>query len=441
MPTTEFWPVTLFGVTFTEADFDGNAYVNGLPKALHYMVMHAAALYVGTSATALTISGGGKSLITQPGKPWLPGSPLRVSSVANPTAAWMDGVVTGYNGDTGALDFTVLGSAGGGSFASWNINAGGGGYAISGSLGIAQGGTGGATAGAARTNLGLGSSAVINAADPAALTSQPNLVVTLDNQGKYPPFDGSRITSIAANSVGGLDLANINYRDQRNRARIPGAALATGAQVGQLELMNSGTGAAAVAFIREGAYSAHFGLDVDNAFSTQGLSAGAGGYTPLKAGNVKSYGIFQIGDTGSSFGPANGTFGSADVIGSKGTYAGFRFVDVDRHLSVKQDIQGVFTGAGAAQWYFQNGTLTVGSVPVARIPDLATATVGFANTAGSAPANGGTANQATFATGNTSSSIDARLAAIETFGFNNNGGTLSFFLGGVRRSISPSALF
>jgi microcystin-dependent protein len=160
MPGPRYWPVVLNGVEYTETDFDGTNYVTGLPAALHDMVLHAASLWTATSATAVTIGSGAKSFSTQPGKPWLPGSPMRISSAQNPVTHWMDAVVTSYNADTGALSVFVVGSAGSGSLSSWNINAGGGGYAIEGVLPLSQGGTGSPDAQSALNNLGAASRSI-----------------------------------------------------------------------------------------------------------------------------------------------------------------------------------------------------------------------------------------------------------------------------------------
>ena len=54
------------------------------------------------------------------------------------------------------------------------------------------------------------------------------------------------------------------------------------------------------------------------------------------------------------------------VTGTKGGYAGFYFEDEGRYLMMDATTQGVYTGT-AWQWYFSNGTLTAGTVPVARL--------------------------------------------------------------------------
>ncbi len=73
------------------------------------------------------------------------------------------------------------------------------------------------------------------------------------------------------------------------RIRLSGTNMGT-ANATQLEISNAGTGTAAISFNREGSAGAHFGLDIDNWFSTRGWSPGTNGYTNLKAGAFASYG-------------------------------------------------------------------------------------------------------------------------------------------------------
>lgn len=72
-----------------------------------------------------------------------------------------------------------------------------------------------------------------------------------------------------------------------------------------------------------------------------------------------------------SKGSPTGSYGSLDINGSEGGYAGIRFNDVTgsgKILMVHStaNIQGFYDDAGWS-WYFQNGNLTAGVVPVARV--------------------------------------------------------------------------
>jgi hypothetical protein len=61
------------------------------------------------------------------------------------------------------------------------------------------------------------------------------------------------------------------------------------------------------------------------------------------------------------------SWGSVTMSGTTGGYAGIRFSGVSRWLMVSASIQGFHNGS-AWQWYFNNGSLTVGSVPPTLIP-------------------------------------------------------------------------
>lgn len=149
------YPVTLNGRTYTLADFEGTNYVDGLPDAFEDFVTHAGAIYKTTSTTSNTIGSGSKSFTTADNSlPYQEGTPLRISDGAAPATNWMDGIVTAYSGTS--LTVNVVSYAGSGTLTDWDINIGGGGTSYTGTLPIAQGGTGATTAGAAATNLGLG---------------------------------------------------------------------------------------------------------------------------------------------------------------------------------------------------------------------------------------------------------------------------------------------
>jgi hypothetical protein len=72
-----------------------------------------------------------------------------------------------------------------------------------GSLPLARGGTGAATAAAARTNLGLGSSATLNVGTAASN------VVQLDGAAKLPAVDGSQLTGLV-NTAGDTMMGTLN---------------------------------------------------------------------------------------------------------------------------------------------------------------------------------------------------------------------------------------
>ena len=112
----------------------------------------------------------------------------------------------------------------------------------------------------------------------------------------------------------------------------------------QLEISNAGTGAAFLSFHREGVYGAHFGLDVDNWFSTQGWSAGTG-YTNLRTGIVNAIGGYQ--------------YNGVPVIFNSGTdvYGNFRVIQSNSTLNDGMYLNYNSTGGTAAHLrFFANGT-------------------------------------------------------------------------------------
>jgi len=145
------YPVTLNGRTYTLADFEGQNYVDGLPDAFEDFVTHAGNLYSTTSTTSNSIGIGSKTFTVESSKPYQVGTPLRITDSAAPSTNWIDAIVTAYSGTTLTVDAVAY--AGSGTKTSWNINIGGGGTSYTGTLPIAQGGTGATTAAAARTNL------------------------------------------------------------------------------------------------------------------------------------------------------------------------------------------------------------------------------------------------------------------------------------------------
>lgn len=151
------YPVTLNGRTYTLADFEGTNYVDGLPDAFEDFVTHAGNLYSTTSTTSNTIGTGSKTFTVESSKPYQVGTPLRITDSAAPSTNWIDAIVTAYSGTTLTVDAVAY--AGSGTKTSWNINIGGGGTSYTGTLPVAQGGTGATTASDARTNLDVYSKA------------------------------------------------------------------------------------------------------------------------------------------------------------------------------------------------------------------------------------------------------------------------------------------
>jgi len=148
------FPVTLNGTTYTLADFSGTSYVDGFPAALEDFVTHAGAIYSTTSTTSNVIGTGSKTFTVEASKPYQVGTPLRIADTAAVTTNWIDAIVTSYSGTS--LVVTAVAYAGSGTKTAWSINIGGGPIAYTGTLPVAQGGTGATSATAAASNLGVG---------------------------------------------------------------------------------------------------------------------------------------------------------------------------------------------------------------------------------------------------------------------------------------------
>jgi len=151
------FPVTLNGRTYTLTDFEGTNYVDGLPDAFEDFVTQAGQIYSTTSTTSNSIGTGSKTFTVEASKPYQVGTPLRIADTAAVSTNWIDGIVTAYSGTT--LTVNAVAYAGSGTKTAWSINIGGGPIAYTGTLPIAQGGTGATTAAAARTNIDVYSKA------------------------------------------------------------------------------------------------------------------------------------------------------------------------------------------------------------------------------------------------------------------------------------------
>ncbi|URI15922.1 hypothetical protein [Brevundimonas albigilva] len=99
------------------------AYVDDKADEIENIVANAG--YVGTSTSTVTLGTGSKSFTTQADLAYIPGVYVAVVDSTAPTVNSMIGVVTAYNGDTGALTINSLLSKGTGDVSTWAISLSG----------------------------------------------------------------------------------------------------------------------------------------------------------------------------------------------------------------------------------------------------------------------------------------------------------------------------
>ncbi|THJ30933.1 hypothetical protein E8K88_16330 [Lampropedia aestuarii] len=78
----------------------------------------------GTTAQALNIGAGAKSLTVETGRAFMSGQAVVLAAAANPINQRMYGIVTAYNAATGALSVTVSAFTGSGSVIGWTVTLG-----------------------------------------------------------------------------------------------------------------------------------------------------------------------------------------------------------------------------------------------------------------------------------------------------------------------------
>lgn len=138
------FPAVVNGITFDLSDFDGLAYVNGLPDSVEAMGDHGSRDLLGTSVTSFGLTTGIKSITASTGRAYVPGMYV---TVANSATAYATALVNSYDPVTGALEIDIQAAGditGAGTFAAWNIypiNVKGGGTSCD-PLPISRGGTG-----------------------------------------------------------------------------------------------------------------------------------------------------------------------------------------------------------------------------------------------------------------------------------------------------------
>jgi hypothetical protein len=121
--------VIVNGVTYTAANFEGNAYADeetGFPACLADIVAHVANQLKSTSTTSLAVGTGSKALtLADTGKGFAVGQTVIIADSAAPATNWMAGEVTAYTPSTGAMTVNVTSTGGSGTLASWVVSISG----------------------------------------------------------------------------------------------------------------------------------------------------------------------------------------------------------------------------------------------------------------------------------------------------------------------------
>lgn len=224
----------------------------------------SAAKLIGTSTTSNTISVASKSFTTQANKFFTVGTWLQITSDANPSTNFMNGIVTSYSGTSLVVNVTSVG--GSGTLADWTIHVSGA-RGATGATGAPGAGTGDMlrannlsdvlSASTSRSNLGLGSAALL--ASTAVLQVANNLsdvaaaATAFANIKQAATDTTSGVVELATNAetVTGTDT---------NRATTPAgvaaaiAAAPTGAQVFLGEIVPSAVGSIAFTSLMSSTY-------------------------------------------------------------------------------------------------------------------------------------------------------------------------------------------
>lgn len=99
---------------------DGTAFDFTFLGYIWAMVRHGQALYVGFATDSVTIGSGSKSFTTTKYRPWFVGSYVRIEDSSN-SSNYMEGDITAYNADTGAITVNVTSTGGSGTISSWKF--------------------------------------------------------------------------------------------------------------------------------------------------------------------------------------------------------------------------------------------------------------------------------------------------------------------------------
>lgn len=135
------WPFTVNGVTFNYSDFDGLAYLTGIPNSMEQAIRAVSKDSIATASNSLSIGLGAKALTGITNKLFSVGD--HVLLIGN-SSNWAAGEVTAYNSSTGAMTVNVTSIVGAGSFSFTVIRIGEDSIGVSSPVPTYLGGTGAA---------------------------------------------------------------------------------------------------------------------------------------------------------------------------------------------------------------------------------------------------------------------------------------------------------
>jgi hypothetical protein len=238
------------------------------------------ALMFGSSSTSVAIGTGSKNFTAESGRTWQVGTWLIITSAANP-ADFMNGQVTAYNDETGALTVDVVSTGGSGTRADWTI-----------SLSGPRGATGATGATGAQGPTGPAGGGLAEVVDDTS----PQLGADLDANGRNVGFDDN--TGITDDS-GNEQLLFHKTASAVNQVGITNAATGNGPQIAaeggdtNIDLNLASKGSGAIKANGSPVLKAGGGQQLSGGFNQADFNAGtksSGTFTPDPAnGNFQRY--------------------------------------------------------------------------------------------------------------------------------------------------------
>lgn len=292
------FPAVVNGITFDLDDFDGLAYVNGLPDSVEAMGDHGSRDLLGTSVTSFALTTGVKSIVASTNRAYVAGMNV---TIANSATNFATAVVNSYVPSTGALEINIVAAGditGAGTFAAWNIypiNAKGAGTLCD-PLPISRGGIGRAYTSTATSRFQDKGPGIFNCGNPSY-----NMAELMDDFGQANPFytdkEGNtdynvgycvRTTDSSASMLRGADYSTQVFNQMKNR---PGQfAAKVGVQGSAITVTHGSSGYVSAV----GGGSIYFATSIKNANAILGeqmtIYVGLKSHYSTSLGNIFDYG-------------------------------------------------------------------------------------------------------------------------------------------------------